>query len=512
MDEAFIRLENVSKTFPGVKALDDISMDIRKGEVLGLIGENGAGKSTLIKILSGVYTPDPGAGIFVDGKQIGSMSPRQSLELGIVVIYQDFSMFPNLTVRENIALSQQLEGHRKFVDWKMMDKSAKAALDELGVKINLDARLGSLSIAKQQLIAIARALVYDAKVIVMDEPTSALSKGEVEALFEIIRMLRSRNIGIVFITHKFEELFMICDRMTVLRDGKYIGSYDASEVTHDKLIYHMVGRSVTFERMAGKNFGPEILSVKSISKKGNYKDISFSLRAGEIVGVTGLVGAGRTEMTRAIFGMNLPESGEIFLEGRRISPRSPKEALELGVAYVPESRQIEGIIMRQDVESNITLSTIKNFANRISLINFKNRGNAALEWIKRLGVRPGFPDMLASKLSGGNQQKVVVAKWLASNPKVLIVDEPTNGIDIAAKREIHTLLRKLADDGMGIIMISSELPEVLAISDRILVMRQGRIVAEFDGSTATQEEIMNQAVTKSRISADDKSEKWGEAS
>jgi len=502
MGDAFIRMEHVSKTFSGVKALDNIDMDIRRGEVLGLVGENGAGKSTLIKILSGVHEPDLGAKLSVDGQHIDSMNPQRSLKLGIVVIYQDLSLFPNLTVRENIALSKQLEHGKKFVNWKQLDLDAKKAINELGVSIDLSARLGSLSTAKQQLIAIARALVYDAKVIVMDEPTSSLSKKEVEVLLDIIRMLRKRNIGVVFITHKFEELFLVCDRMTVLRDGKHVGTYQADEVTHDKLVYYMVGREVTFERQAGVKSGEEILRVNSISKKGNYKDINFSIKKGEIVGVTGLVGAGRTEVARAIFGMNVPESGEIWLDGKRINPRSPKEALELGVAYVPESRQTEGLILRQDVESNITLSTIKSFAGKSSLINFKSRNKAATEWITKLGVRPSFPSMLASKLSGGNQQKVVVAKWLATRPKVLIVDEPTNGVDIGAKREIHMLLRSLADSGIGIIVISSELPEILAISDRILVMRQGRIVAEFDGDTASQEEIMNMAVTKSRISSE----------
>lgn len=503
MSDTFIRMENISKTFPGIKALDNVSMDIHKGEVLGLVGENGAGKSTLIKILSGVHEPDPGSTITIDGKTVDSISTRDSLKSGIVVIYQDFSLFPNLTVRENIGISQQLESGKKFISWKEMDQTARAAIDELGIDIDLGARLNSLSIAKQQLIAIARALAYDAKVIVMDEPTSTLSKGEVEVLFDIIKMLKERGIGIVFITHKFEELFIVSDRITVLRDGKHVGTYPATEVTHDQLIYLMVGREVTSDRLKGKNISEEILSVESISKKGNFKDVSFHVKKGEILGITGLVGAGRTEVAHAIFGLNAPDSGEIKLEGKVIKPNSPKEAMALGIAYVPESRQLEGLILRQNVESNITLSTIQSFTNKLSFINFKNLSTSAIDWISKLGVRPGYPDMLTSKLSGGNQQKIVVAKWLSTDPKVLVVDEPTNGVDVGAKREIHLLLRKLADDGMGIVVVSSELPEILSISDRILVMRQGRIVAEFDGDEATSEAIMNMAVTKSRISAGD---------
>ena len=512
MSDQFIRMENISKTFPGVKALDNVSMDICKGEVLGLVGENGAGKSTLIKILSGVHEPDAGSKITIGDKTVDSISTRNSLKSGIVVIYQDISLFPNLTVRENIAISQQLESGKKLISWKKMDQIARKALAEVGIDIDLGARLGSLSIAKQQLIAIARALVYDAKIIVMDEPTSTLSKGEVETLFNIIKMLKERGIGIVFITHKFEELFIVSDRITVLRDGKHVGTYPASEVTHDQLIYLMVGREVTSDRLRGIPDKEDVLSVSSISKKGNYKDVSFSVKKGEIVGITGLVGAGRTEVAHAIFGLNTPESGTIQLEGKPIKPKSPKEAMDLGIAYVPESRQLEGLILRQDVENNITLSTIKSFANKLSLINSKGRAESAQDWISKLGVRPSYPDMLASKLSGGNQQKVVVAKWLSTHPKVLVVDEPTNGVDVGAKREIHLLLRKLADDGMGIIVISSELPEILAISDRILVMRQGRIVAEFDGDEATQEAIMNMAITKSRVSTQTLDENEGEQS
>lgn len=491
-----VHLEDLCKTFPGVKALENITLDIRTDEVLGLVGENGAGKSTLIKILAGVYAPDPGSKIEIMGKSLSAITTRESLRSGIVVIYQDFSLFPNLSVRENIALSEYLERNRRLVDWKQMDVIAKRALDELGVSIDLSTKLGHLSSAKQQLVAIARALVYDAKLIIMDEPTSSLSKGEVDVLFEIIRKLHARNIGVVYVSHKLEELFEVCQRMTVLRDGKCVGSFPTSEMNYQRLISLMVGRDVTFESLLGKKIGKEILSVRSISRFGNFEDISFSLYAGEIVGITGLVGAGRTETVRALFGLNKPDRGEMWLDGKKILPRNPEEARNLGIAYVPEGRQTEGLILRQDVTSNITLSILRKFVGRSGLVNFRERLKASKNWISQLHVRPEYPYMPASKLSGGNQQKVVVAKWLATHPKVLIIDEPTNGIDVGAKSEIHQLLRKLADEGMGILMVSSELAEVLAISDRILVMRQGRLVAEFANRDATQEAIMNCAVPK----------------
>ena len=491
--DVFISLKNVSKTFPGVKALTDINFDVRKGEVHGLIGENGAGKSTLIKVLAGVHQPDPGAEIIIDGERVEQLTPTESMRRGIMVIYQDFSLFPTLTVKENIAFSQQIDKKRRIINWKEIEETSKKALGILGVDIDLNAKLGSLSTAKQQLVAIARALVYDAKLLVMDEPTSALSSGEVQHLFKIMNDLKARGLGIIFISHKLDELFAICDRMSVIRDGHYIGMRNNGETTTGEIIAMMVGREIKEEHVSGTNIGDVILEVKGISKRGNYDDVSFKLRKGEVLGITGLVGAGRTETVRALFGLNPPESGEMFLEGKKIDPKSPAEAQALGIAFVPESRLTEGLVLQQDAESNITLSILKNFV-RGGLLDFKARNRRAVELIEQLNVKPPYPDMQISKFSGGNQQKVVVAKWLATNPKVLIVDEPTNGIDIGAKTEIHALLRRLADEGMAVIMVSSELPEILSISDRVLVMRRGRINGEFDGATATQEAIMEKAV------------------
>lgn len=492
--EVFLRLHNVSKTFPGVKALSGINFDVRLGEVHALIGENGAGKSTLIKVLAGVYKPDPGGTIEVAGDTLNSLSTRESMRRGIIAIYQDFSLFPTLTVKENISFSEQIEKGRPLVNWKEVDSTARKALKSLGVDIDLNLRANMLSTAKQQLVAIARALVYDAKLLIMDEPTSALSSGEVEAMFKIVNMLRDRGMAIIFISHKLDELFRIADRMTVLRDGQWIGTAPTSEMDRKRLISMMVGREISDDRLPGKQPGEVILEVKNISKQGNYREVSFNVRRGEVLGITGLVGAGRTETVRTLFGLNEPDSGEVWLEGKKISPKSPAEAEELGIAFVPESRQTEGLILQQSAENNITLPILHSFANRFSSIDFRARRVSAVQMIQQLNVKPPYPDMEAAKFSGGNQQKIVVAKWLATKPKVLIVDEPTNGIDVGAKREIHRLLRSLADEGMAVIMVSSELPEILAITDRVLVMRRGRIAGEFDGVTATQEKLMEHAV------------------
>ena len=496
----FLRLQHVSKTFPGVNALQDISFDVCAGEVHALIGENGAGKSTLIKVLSGVYQPDPGAVIEIEGERVSSLTPIEAMRKGIIVIFQDFSLFPTLTVKENIAFSEQVDKGNKLVDWKGVEKTARKAIEELGVNIDLNARLNTLSTAKQQLVAIARALVYDAKLLVMDEPTSALSSGEVDALFRIVDRLRSRGMAIIFISHKLDELFRIADRMTVLRDGTLVGSAPTQEMDRKKLISMMVGREISEEHMAGSHIGDPILEVKNISKQGNFQNISFTLKRGEVLGITGLVGAGRTEMVRALFGLNHPDSGEIYMEGKPIAPKSPAEAQQLGIAFVPESRQTEGLILQQNAENNITLSILRTLTGAGGLIRFPLRRTRAQELIKDLNVKPPYPDMDAAKFSGGNQQKIVVAKWLATNPKVLIVDEPTNGIDVGSKSEIHRLLRDLADQGMAVIMVSSELPEIFSISDRILVMRRGRITGEFDGATATQEMLMEKAVLSSPAS------------
>ena len=491
--EYFLRARHVSKTFPAVKALDDVTFDVKRGKIHALIGENGAGKSTLIKILAGVYQPDLGAEIEIDGQKIDKLTPISSVHLGISIIFQDFSLFPNLTVTENIALGSAMQSNEKLVNWSNMRALAEKAVKKLGVDIPLDARLGSLSIAKQQLVAIARSLASNSKLIIMDEPTSALSSSEVELLFGIIRSMQAEGIAVVFVSHKLDELFQVCESFTILRDGKYIGDYPAAEMDNNKLISLMVGRSVFYEQLMSKKIGEPIMEVKKLTKAGNFKDINFTLHKGEILGFTGLVGSGRTETMHALFGLTRPDSGEILLEGKPISINSPKDAVDAGIAFAPENRALEGLVLRQNMRDNITLAVLDKMVNNLGLVDAKKLSAEADSWIKEINVIPAVPEMLAGQFSGGNAQRIVIGKWLATQPKILIIDEPTNGVDVGAKSEIHKLLRKLADSGMAIIMISSELPEVLAISDRIMVMRRGRINGEFIGTEADSESIMNRA-------------------
>lgn len=490
----FLRIDNVSKTFPGVKALSNISLSIRRGEIHALIGENGAGKSTLIKILSGVYRPDSGAEITIEGWRTESLTPIESTKRGIAVIYQDFSLFPNLTVAENIAIANYIERGSSIVHWRNIKMIAKETLNRLNVDIDIDAPLGSLSVAKQQLVAICRALTYNAKLIIMDEPTSALSKGEVDLLFTIMRSLKNSGIAILFISHKLDEIFAVSDRFSVLRDGKYLGTFDEDGLDDDQLISLMVGRKIEYTVFPKRKRSQPVLEVKDISRRGCFKGVSFELREGEILGLTGLVGAGRTEILQAIYGINPPDEGKIVLDGKVVSIHTPTDAIRYGIAYVPENRLTEGLVLRKTISDNIVITVIDKISNHFGRIDDSKRSNLVHEWIAKLNIKPALPDMQVSKLSGGNQQRVSIAKWLARNSRILLVDEPTSGIDVGAKMEIHQILRNLAEAGISIILVSSELPEILAIADRILVMRRGRIVGAFDGDSATQEMIMNKAI------------------
>lgn len=489
-----LEMHHVSKTFPGVKALQDIQLEVEHGEIHALIGENGAGKSTLIKILSGVYQPDEGAEIIVNGEIQKNITPLETLKRGIAVIYQDFSLFPNLTVAENIAMVSRVGRKTKIINWKETNRIAKSALVKLGIELPLSKTLSELSVAKQQLVAIARALVNDAKLIVMDEPTSALSRGEVESLFSIIRNLKGQGISILFISHKLDELFAISDRFTILRDGKYIGTFGEEELDDDRLISLMVGRKIEYKIFDKRTIDDPIFEVRNLNKAGNFKDISFILNRGEILGITGLVGAGRSELAQAIFGLSPAESGEIFLEGKPLHIDSPEHSVANGISYIPENRLTEGLILKKSMADNIRITVLDKISNKHGLIDRDAQHNLVTKWIHDLNIRPNIPGMIASKLSGGNQQRIVLSKWLATEPKVLIVDEPTNGIDIGAKADIHQLLRDLSEQGMSIIVISSELSEILAIADRVLVMRRGRIAATLDGKNLTQEEIMKEAL------------------
>ncbi|CAJ1003329.1 MULTISPECIES: sugar ABC transporter ATP-binding protein [Bacillales] len=495
MQPYLLEMKHISKTFPGVKALDDVQLAVRAGEVHALIGENGAGKSTLIKILAGVYHPDPGSRFFFDGKEVEIKKPLDATLQGISIIYQDLSLFPNLSVAENICMGRDAgKGPFRLVKRKEKRELAARILNEWGFGIDPDARLDTLSIAKQQLVAIARAIAFEAKLIIMDEPTSSLSSGEVELLYKVIDDLKRKGIAILFVSHKMEELFKVSDRFTVLRDGKYVGTYAREELNEDKLIALMVGRKVEAVSRQETQPGEPVLEVVSLSKRGHFKDVSFTLRKGEVVGITGLVGSGRTELAHALFGLQRPDAGEIRLNGNVVNISSTAEAVKLGIAYVPESRQREGLILQQSIVRNVSLPILKQLKNRLGWIDGNQEAKLAEGYIRSLDIRPAIPEMATGNMSGGNQQKVVIAKWLSTNPRILIVDEPTNGIDIGAKTEIHKLIRSLAANGLAVIVISSDLPEVLAVSDRVLVMRKGTISGELSIKEATQEKIMNLAL------------------
>lgn len=495
MDEnLFLKLEHVSKRFPGVRALDNIQLAVKPGEVHALVGENGAGKSTLIKILAGIYKPDEGAEITIEGQKFSSLTPKLSIHCGIIVIYQDFSLFPNLTVAENICISEQMEKPGATVNWKEMRERTKHVLEMLHVDLDPEAQLETLSTARQQLVAIARALACDAKLIIMDEPTSTLSGSEVQMLFQIIRDLKARGISILFVSHKLDELFQIADRFTIIRDGQFVAAHSKEELDEEMLINLMVGRKVEFTHQGAEKIGDTVMEVKGLSRAGCFRDVSFQLHEGEILSITGLVGAGRTEVLQAICGIAAADAGEILIGGKPAKIRNMRDAVRYGIGYVPENRLTEGLVLSKSVEDNIVMTVYRALRGKMGLLSSKKKHQEAMQWIERLAIRPGYPDMAVQKLSGGNQQRVVISKWLATKPRILLIDEPTNGIDVGAKSEIHALMRALSAQGMAILMVSSELTEVQSISDRVLVMRRGRINGEFDGATATQEEMMNAAI------------------
>ncbi|WP_066687417.1 sugar ABC transporter ATP-binding protein [Christensenella intestinihominis] len=493
--QTFLEIDHISKTFPGVKALSDVHFDIYPGEVHSLVGENGAGKSTLIKIMSGVYQPDEGGTIRINGKETKIHNAMDAIRQGIAVIYQDFSLFGNLSVAENIVINQVIEKNRQVLNWKEIRKKAAEALRIVGADISPLETLENLSVAKQQMVAIASAVAQKAQMIIMDEPTSALSTTEVETLYGIIEKLKAENIAVMFVSHKMDELFRISDRFTVFRDGQYIRSCKKEEIDRGGLISLMVGRKIEFDSLANPVQNPEVvLEVSHLSKKGNFKDVSFELHKGEILGITGLVGAGRSEMVQALFGLNRPDSGSVKIDGKEAHIDNTWSAVDAGIGYIPESRQTQGLVLDKSVAENIALPQLKKYTGKFGFVNRKKQKETVGEWVEKLDVRPRNEELLAMQLSGGNQQKVVLAKWIATNAKILIVDEPTNGVDVGAKSEIHKILRQLADQGTSLIVISSELPEILAVSDRILVMRRGRISGEFVNKDLTQELIMDKAV------------------
>jgi ABC-type sugar transport system ATPase subunit len=482
-------MRNISKAFPGVQALDGVDLRIWPGEVLALVGENGAGKSTLIKILCGAHHADRGE-ILIRGKRSHIRSPQDARALGIVAIYQELSLFPNMTVAENILISR-IPKRRPLpmINWPRLRQQAHEALETIGARFDPSVRLGDLSVAGQQMVEIARAASSEAGVMVMDEPTSALSEHEVETLFQIIGTLKRRGVAVIYITHRLEEVSQVADRITVLRDGKHVGDLLIAEATKEKIVQMMVGRSLNLFPKEAAPIGEEVMRVDGFSRKGAFSEISFSVRKGEILGVAGLMGAGRTEIARAIFGIDPKDSGEVYVEGQKAVIESPIDAIRSGLGLVPEDRKLQALVLSMAVRENITLAHLSDFARGGIVSKAKEREDATRH-VEELDIRTPTVEQRVANLSGGNQQKVVIAKWLGVKPKVLMLDEPTRGIDVGAKAAIHLLMCKLAASGVGIIMISSELPEIMAMSDRIIVLHEGRITARLDREEATQDRIM----------------------
>jgi ABC-type sugar transport system ATPase subunit len=495
-----LQMTGISKQFPGVQALQSVDLYVRQGECLALVGENGAGKSTLMKILSGVYAPDEGT-VAIDGQIVIPRNPHHAQQLGVSIIYQEFNLFPNMSVEENIFIGRE-PNRTGFVDRGQLRESATGYLHQVGVALDPRAMVRNLSVAQQQMVEIAKALSYNARIVIMDEPTSALTDTEVQALFTIIRGLRERGLGIVFVSHRLEEIFEICDRITVLRDGRNAGELETATATPDQVVRMMVGREITDlyqkeESTAGERV---VLEVRGLSRRGTQQDdarvvldgIDLEVRAGEIVGLAGLVGSGRTEVARAVFGADPYDSGEILLDGQRVAINSPSAAIKHGIALAPEDRKLQALVLALAIRENVSLPNLGRLS-KFGFVRRREERNLAQRYIDALSVRTPSMEQKVINLSGGNQQKVVLAKWLALDPKVLIVDEPTRGIDIGAKAEVHALLSQLAEAGVAILMISSELPEVLRMSDRIYVMREGRIAGVIDRDDATEERVMELA-------------------
>ncbi|HEX6288370.1 MAG TPA: sugar ABC transporter ATP-binding protein [Herpetosiphonaceae bacterium] len=483
-----LQVHHLSKSFGGVHALKDVQFELRAGEIHALLGENGAGKSTMIKLMTGIYQPDAGEIVF-DGQPVHFANTHEAQAQGIVAIYQEPSLFPDLDIAENIFVGRQ-PTRRGRIDWQRMYTEAAELLRRLGVSLDPRTKARALSVAQMQLVEIARAISIKTRVLIMDEPTSSLTLGEIEELFVIVRQLRAQGTSIIFISHHLEELFALCDRVTILRDGTYVGTREMGAITTDGLIQMMVGRTLN-ELFPKQDVPPGdvVLEVEGLTVPGNFADVSFSLRRGEILGMAGLIGAGRTEVARALFGVDRATAGTIKLDGKPVTIASPQAAMALGIGYVPEDRKLHGLVLGMSIADNITLPELSSFA-RIGWLDTRREQAAAEESAKQLEVKMRSVEQPVGELSGGNQQKVVLAKWLGTRPRVLILDEPTRGIDVGTKAAVHRLMSSLAAQGMAILMISSELPEVLGMSDRILVMREGRVTGHFSRAEATQEALM----------------------
>lgn len=493
MKDIILKVNGLSKYYEKVKALDKISFEIQRGEIHALCGENGAGKSTFIKLLTGAIAPTAG-NIEFEGVSYDRLTPRQAMNLGIAVIYQEFSLIPYLSVAENIFYGREIQNHG-IRNVKEMDRQAKQLCDDMGVNLDINKRICELGVAYQQIVEILKAVSKDAKFIIMDEPTAPLTLKETEIFFGIINKLKEKNVTIIFITHRLEEVFQICSRVTVFCDGKYVITKDIKEVDKKQLISYMVGRELADSYpLPKKNPGEAVFKVKNLSNN-NVKNINFDLRRGEILGIGGLVGAGRTELARVIYGADGYTSGNMEVNGKLYQPKSPKDALDNGIGLIPEDRKRQGVILGLPIKENIVLSVL-NKCSKLTVLNKKKEKGIVDKYIKNLKIKTPNANQIVKNLSGGNQQKVVLAKMMSTNCEILIFDEPTRGIDIGAKQEIYSLMCELADEGKSIIMISSEMPELIGIANRIMVMSNGYITGEFKKEEATQEKILEHASSK----------------
>ena len=487
-----IEMRGIDKSFGSNQVLKQAGFTLESGEVHALMGENGAGKSTLMKILTGVYTKDAGT-VLVDGKEVNYKNPQEAEKAGIVFIYQELNVMFDLTVEENLFMGKEIHGKFGICDKKAMQKKAQEALNILGVNISPKTVMAELSVGQQQMVEICKALMADAKVIIMDEPTAALTQSETVALFKVIESLRKKGVSMVYISHRMEEIFELCDRITVLRDGSYIGVKNIPETNMNEIVKMMIGREIG-ERYPSRNvkIGKEVLKVKELTRKGTFHDVNFSVRAGEVLGVSGLMGAGRTEIMQAIFGNLSYESGTIEIDGKEVKISNPRQAMEHGIGFITEDRKTEGLMLDKSIRENISLCNLRRIS-KSSVISREAEKNMVAEAIKDLHIKCFGSYHECNNLSGGNQQKVVLAKWILTNPKILILDEPTRGVDIGAKKEIYSIINKLAAQGVAIIMVSSELPEVLGMSDNIMVVREGEVRGIIYYEEANQERVMTLA-------------------
>ncbi len=489
-----LHADNITKEFPGVLALQDVSISVQAGSVLGLLGENGAGKSTLLNVLSGIYQPTKGT-LKLEGEDIVLHGPLDAQKKGITIVHQELKLLPNLSVAENIFVGRLPKTKFGAIDYKKLKKTAKDLIDRFGFELNPDDLLKDIPIASQQMVEIAKAISFDAKVILLDEPTSSLTAEETEKLFVIMETLKAKGVGLVFISHKLEEIFRFCDRVQVIRDGQDMGSRDVEGVTEDLLVQLMVGREIE-DRFPPKTNTPGevILKAKNLNRGKRVKNASFELRKGEVLGIAGLVGAGRSELVRLIFGADQLESGEIELDGKKVNFRSTRDAIEQGIFLVPEDRKLQGLVINMDVEKNVALASTNKNTKALWYVDEKAEKSLADEAIKQLSIKVTDRHQVVKTLSGGNQQKVVLGKCMVTNPRIMILDDPTRGIDVGTKHEIYELINKFTVDGTAVILISSELPEVIAMSDRIMVIESGEIKAILDEKDLDQETIMKFAV------------------